>query len=164
MGSGVADFEGLSFSVAMTGALDARLAAHLDKGARQEDLAFVYWRPSVGASRFTAILTDWVEPRDGDRILEGNASYTQAYVAHVLAGVAPGSGIALLHSHLGPGWQDMSREDVVAERDRLASAVAGRTGLPLVGLTRGTDGAWSAGYGSGRRPGGIGEVTRPRCG
>ena len=37
----------------------------------------------------------------------------------------------------------MSDDDTVAERDRLAGAVAGRTGLPLVGLTRGTDGAWS---------------------
>jgi hypothetical protein len=38
----------------------------------------------------------------------------------------------------------MSADDVIAERDRLAAAVAGRTGLPLVGLTWGTDGAWSA--------------------
>ena len=38
----------------------------------------------------------------------------------------------------------MSFDDVRAERDRLASAVAGRTGLPLLGLTWGTDGTWSA--------------------
>jgi len=38
----------------------------------------------------------------------------------------------------------MSPDDIVAERERLAPAVAGRTGLPLVGLTWGTDGSWSA--------------------
>ena len=49
----------------------------------------------------------------------------------------------MLHSHLGPGWQDVSEDDVVAERGRAALALAG-TELPLVGLTLGTDGAWSA--------------------
>jgi hypothetical protein len=38
----------------------------------------------------------------------------------------------------------MSADDVAAERDRLAGVVAGATGLPLVGMTRGTDGSWSA--------------------
>ena len=38
----------------------------------------------------------------------------------------------------------MSHDDDTAERDRLASAVAARTDLPLVGLTWGTDGTWSA--------------------
>ena len=37
----------------------------------------------------------------------------------------------------------MSCDDIVAERDRIAGPVAGKTGLPLVGLTRGVDGAWS---------------------
>ena len=38
----------------------------------------------------------------------------------------------------------MSNDDVVAERDRLAGAAFGRTGLPVVGLTSGNDGSWSA--------------------
>jgi hypothetical protein len=38
----------------------------------------------------------------------------------------------------------MSQDDIVAERDRLAGAVYGRTGLPVVGVTTGTDGALSA--------------------
>jgi len=46
----------------------------------------------------------------------------------------------------------MSVDDVVAERDRLASAVAGTTGLPLVGLTWGTDGTWSARFWGRRAP------------
>ena len=42
-----------------------------------------------------------------------------------------GSGIVLIHSHLGPGWQDMSRDDIKAERDILSGPVSGMTGLPF---------------------------------
>ena len=52
-------------------------------------------------------------------------------------------GLAFMHSHPGVGWQDMSVPDVVAERDVIAPP-AGATGLPLVGLTIGADGYWSA--------------------
>ena len=48
-----------------------------------------------------------------------------------------------MHNHFTPGWQDMSSQDVVAERDRIAP-VAASTKLPLVGLTMGTDGSLSA--------------------
>ena len=48
-----------------------------------------------------------------------------------------------MHSHPGPGWQGMSNADVEAERDVLAYP-AGATGLPLVGLTIGSDGYWSS--------------------
>ena len=46
------------------------------------------------------------------------------------------------HSHVGPGWQGMSDDDVIAEQ-RIAPAVRGETELPLLGMTTGTDGAWS---------------------
>ncbi len=48
-----------------------------------------------------------------------------------------------MHSHPSAGWQGMSGPDVEAERDVLAYP-AGATGLPLVGMTIGTDGHWSA--------------------
>ena len=48
-----------------------------------------------------------------------------------------------MHNHFTSGWQDMSPQDVVAERDRIAP-VAASTKLPLVGLTMGTDGSLSA--------------------
>ena len=52
-------------------------------------------------------------------------------------------GLAFMHSHPGTGWQGMSQFDVEAERDVLGyPAVA--TGLPLLGLTIGSDGYWSA--------------------
>ena len=140
----LAAFEGLSFSVAMTAETDAALGAHVHKPGLQEDLTFAYWRPSRGRHRYSAILERLEMPGEGDRVLQGNVSFLPAYLRRVLAGTPSGSGIALLHGHLGPGWQGMSEDDVVAERDRLAGAVAGRTGLPVVGLTRGTDGTWSA--------------------
>jgi hypothetical protein len=65
-------------------------------------------------------------------------------LARVLDECSADSGIALIHSHLGPGWQGMSDNDIVAERDRLAGVVASRTCLPVLGMTWGTDGTWSA--------------------
>ena len=137
------DFSNFAVSVAMTAQDDVILGKHLHKEARQEDLAFAYWRPSVGQHRFTAVIVQLVLPEAGDRILQGNVAYLPQYIDRVLADIPEGCGVAFMHGHLGPGWQGMSHDDVVAERDRLAGPVAGRTSLPLVGLTRGTDGAWS---------------------
>src|SRR5262245_25173645 len=141
------DFDRLGryeLSAVMTTRLDVQLRQHFDKGTRQEDLSFAIWRPSVGARRYTAVVGGLLLPSPSERILAGNAAFTSDYFTRVLGSVPDGAGIAFLHSHLGPGWQGMSHNDTVAERDRLASAVAGRTGLPLLGLTWGTDGAWSA--------------------
>lgn len=48
-----------------------------------------------------------------------------------------------MHSHPSDGWQGMSHADVRAEHDFLAFPAQG-TGHPLVGMTIGTDGYWSA--------------------
>lgn len=140
----LADFEACDLSVAFTADLDRQLAEHFAKDAIQEDVTFAYWRPSEGANRYTAILHELALPTSGERLLQGNAAFTADYLARVLDGLRQGCGIALLHSHLGPGWQDMSHDDIVAERDRVAGLAASKTGLPLVGLTWGTDGTWSA--------------------
>lgn len=137
-------FPTIEWSVAITLDLDRRLRNHLDKGPTQEDLTFAYWRASVGLSRTTAIIYELILPREGERILDGNAAFTADYLRRVLASCPAGSGIAFLHSHLGPGWQGMSSDDVAAEKDRIAGAVMGKTRLPAVGLTLGTDGTWSA--------------------
>lgn len=139
----LSNFANFSLSVAMIAQDDATLGEHVHKGPKQEDLAFAYWRPSAGEDRFTAVITNLVLPEAGDRILQGNVAFLPQYLHRVLAEVPDGSGIALLHGHPHSGWQGLSVDDTVAERDRLAGAVAGRTGLPLLGLTRGTDGAWS---------------------
>jgi hypothetical protein len=138
------DFRGVEFSVAMTQDINDDLVAHLDKGRGQEDLTFAYWGPSRGASRYTAILHAIALPGPDDRILQGNVAFNSQYLTRVLEECPEGCGIALLHSHLGPGWQRMSLDDRVAERDRLGGAVAARTSLPVLGLTWATDGTWSA--------------------
>lgn len=140
----LADFDGVDLSAAMTAETDRDLVAHLSKGPLQEDLTFAYWRPSRGATRYTAVLEKLNLPQDGDRLLQGNVAFTAQYLSRALSECPEGAGIALLHSHLGPGWQGMSSDDVVAERDQLASIVASTTGLPCLGLTWGTDGTWSA--------------------
>jgi molybdopterin-synthase adenylyltransferase len=131
-------------AVAMTGDLDAELRHHFAHEGIQEDLTFAIWRPSLGNRRMSFVLDRALLPDKEERILEGNVSFTSDYLSRVLASLKPGTGIALIHSHLGPGWQGMSEDDIVAERDRLASAASGRSGLPLLGMTWGTDGTWSA--------------------
>ena len=120
------------------------LLAHLRAGRRQEDLCFALWRPSRGASRTTALVSELILPQEGERALHGGASFEADYLSRaVRLACEKEAGLAFLHSHPSPGWQGMSREDVSAERDRIA-APARATGLPLVGLTLGTDEAWSA--------------------
>ena len=131
-------------AVAMTGDLDTTLRQHFAHQGLQEDLTFAIWRPSLGRRRLSFVLDQALLPDEYERILEGNVSFTSDYLSRALASLEPGTGLALIHSHLGPGWQGMSGDDIVAERDRLAGAVSGRTGLPLLGMTWGTDGTWSA--------------------
>ena len=137
------DLVNCDLSIAMTAQVDSVLGAHVHKPRLQEDLTFAYWCPSAGRNRFTAVITDLILPTDEDRVLHGNASFSSSYLRRVLEAALQGSGVAFIHGHHGPGWQAMSRDDIVAERDRIAGPAAGKMGLPLVGLTRGLDGAWS---------------------
>ena len=102
------------------------------------------WRPSTGLTRTVALIDDIILPRYKDRILCGNVSFEPAYMARAIElAIRRNTGIAFMHSHPSAGWQGMSGPDVEAERDVLAYP-AGATGLPLVGMTIGTDGHWSA--------------------
>jgi hypothetical protein len=132
------------YSAAIPTNIDTALRSHLIRQDGQEDLCFALWNPSRGETRTTALVNDLVLPLDGDRYVHGNASFESQYVERVVSeAMRLRTGIAFLHSHLGPGWQGMSPDDVRAEIG-LAGRVMGATGLPLVGLTVGTDGAWSA--------------------
>ncbi len=122
------------------------LHEHLARADGQEDICFALWRPSQGAERATALISQPVLPEDGDRNVHGNASFNGRYLARAaaIAGEA-GAGLALLHSHPGgAGWQAMSADDISAESGS-AARVKTMTGMPLVGLTLATrDSSWSA--------------------
>ena len=131
-------------SVALTSSIQRQLRDHLLQNRYQEDLCFALWQPSQGKTRFTALLIEAIMPENGDRLLHGNASVTPAYFEKVLGrALEKGAGIAFMHSHPVPGWQDMSGDDIRTEQAMAAQAKA-VTGLPLLGMTIGTDGAWSA--------------------
>jgi hypothetical protein len=92
----------------------------------------------------SALIKYPVMPLEDERLLHGNASVTPEYFERALGeAMDTGGGIAFMHSHLGPGWQGMSGDDIRTEQAMAAQAKA-VTGLPLVGMTAGTDGAWSA--------------------
>ena len=121
-----------------------RLLEHVRAGCRQEALCFGLWRPGTGARRLSALVFDLVPSVDGEVALHGNASFEPHYLTRaVKAACSNKAGLVFMHNHFTAGWQDMSGPDVVAERDRIAPP-SRATGFPLVGLTLGTDGAWSA--------------------
>lgn len=132
------------YSTALSAAVDDELKAHLIREDRQEDLAFALWTPSDGALRRTALVHTALLPRSGERDVHGNVSFHPEYFERVCReALREGCGIAFLHSHPFPGWQGMSADDVRAE-EKMAGAAAALTGLPLLGMTVGSDGTWSA--------------------
>ena len=138
----------MRFEVTFTAEADSVLSEHLlqhyKQDVLQEDLCFALWRPSTGQRRLTALIEEVILPAQDERILHGNASFQPSYLGRAIQVARQrDAGLAFIHSHPGPGWQGMSSADVEAERDVLAYP-AGATGLPLVGLTIGRDGYWSA--------------------
>lgn len=120
------------------------LLQHYARADCQEDLCFALWRPATGKLRRTALIDEILLPLEEERNLHGNASFQPEYLARVAKLARErGDGMAFMHSHPGRGWQGMSAADIEAERDVLAYP-AGATGLPLLGLTIGADGYWSA--------------------
>ena len=138
----------MRFEVTLTAEADSVLSEHLlqhyKQDVLQEDLCFALWRPSTGQRRLTALIEEVILPEQDERILHGNASFQPQYMGRAIQlARRKEAGLAFMHSHPGPGWQGMSTADIEAERDVLAYP-AGATGLPLVGLTIGKDGYWSA--------------------
>lgn len=132
-----------TFSVVITDEIHQQLFAHLIREDEQEDLCFATYIPSSGLNRSTGILSQIILPEEDERNVHGNVGFLPHYFERVLKIAAERKeGIAFLHSHPSSGWQGMSDDDVVAET-RMSPSVMGLTGLPLLGLTLGTDGAWS---------------------
>ena len=136
----------MRYSVAMTGDTAAVRRDHLLRSDGQEDVLIATYVLSTGLERTTAIIHSVILPRDGERHVHDNASFTGAYVLRAAheARLA-GHGLVLLHSHPGgEGWQQLSRTDWETESDyeRVARTA---TKMPLLGMTLGgEDTAWSA--------------------
>lgn len=154
----------VTHSVAMSTKTHRALVGHLLQHyahRRQEDLCFALWRPSQGRSRLTALVSEIILPKEDERKLHGNVSFEGHFFERALAmAIETGAGLVFLHSHPSPGWQGMSRDDVVAE-ERLAPRVFAATGHPLLGMTLGTDEAWSGRFWFRR---GRGQYERQWCG
>ena len=128
--------------------LHGQLTKHLLSGFQterlQEEVCLALWKRGDGASRYTGIIGEVVLPADGDRDLHGNVTLQSAYLNRVLdRALQTQAGVAVLHSHPGPGWQNLSAMDDDTER-RIISPYIRETGLPLLGLTLGSDAVWSA--------------------
>ncbi|HSZ58356.1 MAG TPA: ThiF family adenylyltransferase [Tepidisphaeraceae bacterium] len=133
----------MNYSAALSSTVHAAAQLHLVRSDRQEDLCFALWYPSQGRDRFTGLIQSLILPQPDDRVVHGNVSFAPQYFERAVAQAhAAGAGLAFFHSHLGPGWQGMSDDDVKAEQ-RIAPATSGATELPLLGMTIGADGAWS---------------------
>ena len=133
-------------SAAITSETHDALSTHLLQHPQDEDLCFAIYHPSTGAQRTTAVVSEPILPRHGERQVHGNVEFTSEYFLRA-AGIAAerGAGLAFLHSHTrrSRGWQAMSSDDVDAE-SAWAPRTLAMTGLPLVGMTLAGDGAWSA--------------------
>ena len=138
----------MRYEAALPNEVDRTARNHLLRHYRQEhyqeDLCLALWFPSRGHRRLTAIVNRILPPSENEVRLHGNASFEGSYITRAVREACKHSaGLAIMHSHPSPGWQDVSGPDIAAERDHVAY-VAGATGKPLLGMTIGTDGVWSA--------------------
>ncbi len=124
--------------------LTKHLLSSLRRDEMQEEACLALWRRADGFNRYTGILGDIILPEDGDRDLHGNVTVQGRYLNRVLdRALKAETGVAVLHSHPGLGWQDLSEMDADTECNIIAPFIR-ETGLPLLGLTMGSDGVWSA--------------------
>lgn len=133
-----------SYSVIMTEKIHKQLVNHLIRKDGQEDLCYATYTVSKASKRFTGIITSVILPREGERSVHGNVSFTSEYYERVLKIANKNKeGLVFLHSHPFPGWQGMSEDDIIAET-RMAPSAHSVTSVPLLGMTVGNDESWSA--------------------
>lgn len=134
----------MRYDVTISELLNKILEDHLLRGDLQEYLCFALYNPSKGVDRFSGLVFEIILPDEKDQNLHGNVSFNSCYFDKITAkALESHSGIVFIHSHIGSGWQDMSRDDIQTEK-MLASRVQAISGLPLLGMTIGNDGYWSA--------------------
>lgn len=134
----------MEYTVALSERQHEALMIHLLRKDGQEDLCFALYQPSSGGTRFTGVIKELVLPLHNERQVHGNVSFNPEYFDRVLdIALEKQCGVCFLHSHPTNGWQDMSSDDIKAETE-MAPRVKTYTKLPLLGMTIGTDGTWSA--------------------
>jgi len=134
----------MNYKVNIPEALNDILRSHLIRLDGQEDLCFALYNPITAMDMSAAVLYEVILPGHGDRDVHGNVSFSSGYLDRVgRIAREKKCGICFMHSHPAGGWQGMSRDDVDAET-MLASRCKAMTGLPLLGMTIGDDGVWSA--------------------
>ncbi len=133
----------MNYSISLISKIQDQLSSHLIRDDGQEDLCFALWYPSQGKNRTTALVSEVILPVKGDRNIHGNVSFNPSYLDRVLKiALEKKAGVVFLHSHPYPGWQFMSQQDETTEA-KIAPSVKATTELSLVGMTIGSDGAWS---------------------
>lgn len=136
----------MNYSVVISESINCALLKHLIRADYQEDLCFALYAPSSGSTRYSGVIKEIILPELGDRRVHGNVSFYAHYLDRVTSlALRKRLGVCFLHSHPGPGWQGMSRDDINAEKF-LAPRVQAITNYPLLGMTTGSDGSWSARY------------------
>lgn len=138
----------MSHRIVIREAVHQVLANHLlsrfRPGYWQEEACLALWHRGDGLNRYTGILGEVFLPKDGDRDLHGTVTVHSGYLNRVLdRALKERAGVAVLHSHPTIGWQAMSGMDYETESNLVAPFVR-ETGLPLLGMTMGSDGCWSA--------------------
>lgn len=132
------------FSIAIPEPINEQLCKHLIRKDGDEDLIFALWNYSKGLKRDTALIYELIFPLKGDRQRHGNVSFNPQYIKRVCKEASKKEcGIVFIHSHPFPGWQNMSADDITAEKEKLSATVETLTGYPLVGMTVGSDKTWS---------------------
>src|SRR5690606_27831684 len=133
----------MEFKVSILENVNLELTNHLIREDGQEDLCFALYNISQGDETESALIFETIFPEKNDRQIHGNVSFNPQYFIRACKIASEKKcGLAFLHSHPYPGWQSMSFDDINAESNMAPSAET-ITGLPLVGLTIGSDGTWS---------------------
>lgn len=132
-------------NVAIPQSLTNELEEFLIREDGQENLLFALYTQSKGLTRETILTHTLIFPESDEHQIHGNVSFNRKYLERVykLAMQQDQCGIVFLHSHPALGWQNMSDDDVAAEQ-YISRGAFTCTSLPLVGMTVGMDGIWSA--------------------